>query len=345
MLWAVPLFSASVLATSLLFERGIASTPFSILALAISAGFLVACILIQKKSVQHKTRNGLIFLAAVLAVLPAGGVILTENNAVGPAKLQVPQRAQPVHDDRDSARRIGSRARHHHPPAVVPVPYCVHDIRGNRHMACHKGACKVQGGQGLHQARHARVCPHDRHDRGVHQLLVRPAGGVCRRIRYHHGIARTSACSRGSFLGEGDGTGMHGVDYDAAEPHAARNERTRAGGGNDEHEPPDNESRQPGDEAQTKTSGGPETVVCARPAPRRARAYSAAAARRQRPPRRQAAGSRHPEHAVRGGDNGATAHTPGILWKRRVRRLYNYRHAADHTDGRRVVRDTHRRLA
>ncbi|MCE2499155.1 MAG: hypothetical protein J4F28_09295, partial [Nitrosopumilaceae archaeon] len=82
LLWAVPLFAASVLATSLLFERGIASTPFSVLALAVSAGFLVACILIQKKSAQHKTRNGLIFLAAMLAVLPAGGVILTESNAV-----------------------------------------------------------------------------------------------------------------------------------------------------------------------------------------------------------------------------------------------------------------------
>lgn len=83
LLWCIPLFAASTLATSLLFERGIASTPFAVLALVISAGFLVACITIQKKSARNKTRNGLVFLAAVLVVLPVGGVILTENGVVG----------------------------------------------------------------------------------------------------------------------------------------------------------------------------------------------------------------------------------------------------------------------
>ena len=82
LVWAVPLFSVSTLATSYLFERGIASTPVAGLALVAASGFLVACIFIQRKSARHKTRNGLIFLATVLIVLPAGAAAGMEGGIV-----------------------------------------------------------------------------------------------------------------------------------------------------------------------------------------------------------------------------------------------------------------------
>ena len=82
LVWAMPLFAASTLATSFLFERGIASTPFAGITLIVAAAFLVACILIQKKSGRHGTRNGLIFLAALLAVVSAGVAVNDEIGAV-----------------------------------------------------------------------------------------------------------------------------------------------------------------------------------------------------------------------------------------------------------------------
>lgn len=259
LLWAVPLFSASVLATSLLFERGIASTPFSILALAISAGFLVACILIQKKSVQHKTRNGLIFLAAVLAVLPAGGVILTENNAVGLPSYRYLNALNPFMTT--EIPLVESVAEH--ATTTLQQSFLFHTV-----FMIFAGIGIWLVIRALARYREDRV--YVRPDMLAFALMIGMTGVYISssyvRLEVFAAVSVIIMASLGlsmlsrEFLGRRDGTGMHGIDYDAAEPHAARNERTRAGGGNDEHEPPDNESRQPGDEAQTKTSGGPRQL-------------------------------------------------------------------------------------
>ena len=143
------------------------------------------------------------------------------------------------------------------------------------------------------------------------------------------------------FLGRGGGGGMHGIDYDAAGFHASHNGRMRADGGDNSDGPSDDTAGQQGDAARTRTSSSPKPMSTR--AQHRAMRMPPPQRPRQRPPRRQASRLRRPEHAVRGWNNGATAPAPSILWKRRVRHLYNYRHAADHTDWRRVVRDAHRR--
>ena len=78
LLWAVPLFAISTLISSVLYERGLASTPLAAVAIGMAAAFLVACILVQKKSARHKTRNGLILLGALLVMAPTFAVINLE---------------------------------------------------------------------------------------------------------------------------------------------------------------------------------------------------------------------------------------------------------------------------
>ena len=71
-IWAVPLYTAVTAVTSLGFEGVAASFLFGLggVALIVPTVFLVACILIQKKSARHKMRNGLIFLLALMVVAP-----------------------------------------------------------------------------------------------------------------------------------------------------------------------------------------------------------------------------------------------------------------------------------
>ncbi len=70
-MWAVPLFTATVFLVSLSFERLSASFTFGLggASLLIPTIFIVACIFIQSKSNENKkTRNGLLFLAAILII-------------------------------------------------------------------------------------------------------------------------------------------------------------------------------------------------------------------------------------------------------------------------------------
>lgn len=79
LLWAVPVFSASLLITSMGFERLGAGFVTGLGGLAIIGPtlFLIACIMIQKKSSeQTKTRNGLIFLGIIVI---SGIVLLAAN--------------------------------------------------------------------------------------------------------------------------------------------------------------------------------------------------------------------------------------------------------------------------
>ncbi|MEK0344783.1 MAG: STT3 domain-containing protein, partial [Nitrosopumilus sp.] len=67
-IWAIPLFVTSLLLTSMMFERpGIGFVlGMGGLSLIIPTGFLISCIFIQNKSSKNKTRNGLLFLVALL---------------------------------------------------------------------------------------------------------------------------------------------------------------------------------------------------------------------------------------------------------------------------------------
>ncbi|EGP92804.1 STT3 domain-containing protein [Nitrosarchaeum koreense] len=70
-MWAIPLFTATVFLVSLSFERLSASFTFGLggASLLIPTIFIVACIFIQSKSNENKkTRNGLLFLAAILII-------------------------------------------------------------------------------------------------------------------------------------------------------------------------------------------------------------------------------------------------------------------------------------
>ena len=82
LIWAVPLFAVSTLISSMLFERGLASTPLAAVAIGVATAFLVACIFIQKRSTRHKTRNGLILLGALLVIAPAFAIVNTEADII-----------------------------------------------------------------------------------------------------------------------------------------------------------------------------------------------------------------------------------------------------------------------
>jgi dolichyl-diphosphooligosaccharide--protein glycosyltransferase len=80
-IWAIPVFTAVTILTSLGFERVSSGFIFGLggLSLIISTLFLVVCILIQNKSSKNKIRNGLIFLFALLIIAPSILVINSES--------------------------------------------------------------------------------------------------------------------------------------------------------------------------------------------------------------------------------------------------------------------------
>jgi len=71
LLWSIPVFVASLLLTSIMFERPGIGFVFGLggLSLIVPTGFLIACIFIQKISkIKNQTRNGLILLFAIIIV-------------------------------------------------------------------------------------------------------------------------------------------------------------------------------------------------------------------------------------------------------------------------------------
>ena len=80
-IWAIPVYTFSVICASFLFERITMNFIFEMQGLLLmgSTAFLVTCILIQNKSPKHKTRNGLIFL---LSLIILGPLILALDSAL-----------------------------------------------------------------------------------------------------------------------------------------------------------------------------------------------------------------------------------------------------------------------
>ena len=70
--WAIPLYTITTLLVSLGIERVSSSFIFGLggISLIVPTLFLILCIIIQNKSSQNKTRNGLIFLLALLVIAP-----------------------------------------------------------------------------------------------------------------------------------------------------------------------------------------------------------------------------------------------------------------------------------
>ena len=82
-IWSIPVFVGSFLLTVLMFERPGTSFVFGLggLSLIVPTIFLVSCIIIQKFSkIQNKTKNGLIFLFAILII---GSITLIINEEAG----------------------------------------------------------------------------------------------------------------------------------------------------------------------------------------------------------------------------------------------------------------------
>ena len=85
LIWAIPIFSSSIIGTSLVFERfstelTIGLAGFSII---IPTIFLVSCILIQMKSNEaSKTRNGLILLVSTLIIASVFLIVGTNSDFI-----------------------------------------------------------------------------------------------------------------------------------------------------------------------------------------------------------------------------------------------------------------------
>jgi dolichyl-diphosphooligosaccharide--protein glycosyltransferase len=79
--WAIPLYTVTTLLLSLGFERTSSNFIFGLggISLIVPTLFLILCIIIQNKSSQNKTRNGLIFLLALLVIAPT--VILINSDS------------------------------------------------------------------------------------------------------------------------------------------------------------------------------------------------------------------------------------------------------------------------
>ena len=75
-IWAIPVYTITVILISFMFERVNVSGLWGI-SLIVSTLFLVSCIFIQNKSSKHKTRNGLLFLVALLIL---ASIILIVNS-------------------------------------------------------------------------------------------------------------------------------------------------------------------------------------------------------------------------------------------------------------------------
>jgi dolichyl-diphosphooligosaccharide--protein glycosyltransferase len=71
-IWAIPLYTITTVLVSLGFERVSSNFIFGLggISIIVPTLFLILCIIIQNKSSQNKTRNGLIFLLALLVIAP-----------------------------------------------------------------------------------------------------------------------------------------------------------------------------------------------------------------------------------------------------------------------------------
>jgi len=72
-IWAIPLYTITTILVSLGFERVSSNFIFGLggISLIVPMIFLVCCIIIQNKSSKNKTRNGLLFLLALLIIAPS----------------------------------------------------------------------------------------------------------------------------------------------------------------------------------------------------------------------------------------------------------------------------------
>ncbi len=80
-IWAIPLYTITVVLVSLGIERVSSNFIFGMggISLIVSTIFLVSCILIQNKSSKNKTRNGLLFLVALLIIAPSFMIINSDS--------------------------------------------------------------------------------------------------------------------------------------------------------------------------------------------------------------------------------------------------------------------------
>jgi dolichyl-diphosphooligosaccharide--protein glycosyltransferase len=89
--WAIPLFVISFFLTISMFERPGAAFIYGMggFALILPTGFLVACIIIQKFSkLENQTRNGLLFLIAILIIGSFLIIINEESNLLNSPKFR-----------------------------------------------------------------------------------------------------------------------------------------------------------------------------------------------------------------------------------------------------------------
>jgi len=80
-IWAIPLYTITTILASLVFERVSSNFIFGLggISLIVTTLFLVSCIFIQNKSSKNKTRNGLLFLAALLII--ATGLMIVNSDS------------------------------------------------------------------------------------------------------------------------------------------------------------------------------------------------------------------------------------------------------------------------
>jgi len=80
-IWAIPLYTITAVLISLGFERVSSNFIFGLggLSLIVSTLFFVSCIFIQNKSSKNKTRNGLLFLVALLIIAPSIMIINSDS--------------------------------------------------------------------------------------------------------------------------------------------------------------------------------------------------------------------------------------------------------------------------
>jgi dolichyl-diphosphooligosaccharide--protein glycosyltransferase len=80
-IWAIPLYTITTVLASLGIERVSSNFIFEIggISLIVSTLFLVSCIFIQNKSSKNKTRNGLLFLVALLIIAPSFMIINSDS--------------------------------------------------------------------------------------------------------------------------------------------------------------------------------------------------------------------------------------------------------------------------
>lgn len=80
-IWAIPVYTISVILISLGFERVSSNFIFGLggISLIVSTLFLVSCIFIQNKNSKNKTRNSLLFLLAFLIITPSILIINSDS--------------------------------------------------------------------------------------------------------------------------------------------------------------------------------------------------------------------------------------------------------------------------